>query len=394
MARTASVSEIDIFTAIKIIAERTGAELTGPKGPSKYAIRKYLMEAKPGEAMPSYGLIEKALRELSQLLAAGNVIDDLINAEALARAVTEADIDIDAAERLTNYLSEILRPIAKKLIDDAHAAASNRELELGIRLDEALRERDEYQQSAQVLNDQLLENTSQLNGIKIDLQAADIKNEILESNIAAQSEQVEILKTIAAHDREALEREREHHRNALHELSNAATQREHELNHQLKLSREANAALQNTVSTLSADKTALFDKHRAEIQQREALQSICNEQLTAINAAEQWRKELLAMVDELRAKANAQEQALRTLQRSESEYRNHAETLEQEYAAVQDRVTQLAGIEAELKIQLREKDVIAQSRIRELEGITAVLREALATREMSTTYSEQKKLDA
>lgn len=381
MARSASVSDLDIFTAVKILADDLALDLDAGERPSTYAIRKYLREAAPGEATPSYGLIKNALVELDQLLAAGNAIDELIHDDALVRSANSDDADSDAAERLTTYLSETLRPIAKKLLDDAQALTIGREFDLEMSLDEACRQRDEYQLSARTLSEQLLTHTRAWQQSKDELDTALATIDTLKATVTAQQNELSHLKTIATRDREALERERDHHRTTLDSQRDAATQREHELNNQLRLAREAHAALQNTVATLSADKSALYDQHRSEIQQREALQSICNEQLTAINAADQWRKELLASLDEMREQNNAQTHSIRALQRSEVELRERAETAEAEVKRLTDRVADLTQNEIVLKTNLREAEIQLTSRIREFENLSGLLKESLTARD-------------
>lgn len=282
---------------------------------------------------------------------------------------------------LEPHLSDTLRPVAKKLFDDAHASAVNRERDLEISLDDANRERESLQNRARTLSDQLRTHAQDLQQTREELATALAHLETEKAIITSQQNEIAHLKTIATRDRDALDREREHHRQALQKLQDELNQRDQKYAHDLRLEREANAVLNQTIATLSADRTALFDKHRAEIQQREALQTICNEQLTAINATEQWRQELMASLDELRKQNTEQAHALRELRRSDEEWRAKSGSLEDENKILDARVKAFVENEAQLKIQLRESDIISQSRIRELESINSVLKETLTARD-------------
>ena len=363
MARTASVSDLEIFSVVRFLTGQLGGR------PSVYAIRKEIVDEEPGRPAPSYGLIKGALQRLDQLLALGHSMEDITGELSIARAERTSDPD-DAVDRLVAYLTGILTPVASKLFKDAQAMATHREDQLEIDLDRANSEVESLRTKAKGLSDEL-------SAVRLDLQSerdafrdVSSNNESLRATVTAQASEIAHLKTLSDRDRDALDRSRESHKEAMQKTHEEYARQRSEQSSLYEKERKANSALQYSNASLIADKSALLERLRFETEQRESAQRICGEQSIAIEAAKNVNFELQASLEAQRAEILKLSSLIEALRSEDSVLRAKFETINAENAMLRENA-----------LRMREENIQLTSRTRELEGVTVVLRESIAARD-------------
>lgn len=348
MARTASVSDLAIYTTVHTLTQRHGQR------PTPYAIRKALIADAPHGTAPSYGLIHGALERLDALLATGSTLEALASEGEAQRAVGNTDVD-DQSERVSTYLAELVRPIAEKLLKDAQLRATSQETELTQLLDEAYRERDELQVSARTLGDQLLTTTRALTSTKAELATAIADSDTLRATTEALHGQVEHLKALMTRDRDALERERDNHRTALAKTSEDADRRVADVNAKLDRERETVTLLQDTIARLGADNAGLTEKLAGTTQQVALAERTTQEAQREIRRLQQEHEIAIASLAELQEANTALEHSVRALQINENHWRTQAA---QKAAATEKLQSEkLEGLQREYALKARSDEL-------------------------------------
>jgi chromosome segregation ATPase len=333
MARPASVTDVEIFKTVNTLAIATGQR------PTPYAIRQALSGRSPTFTAPSYGLIRNALERLDALLATGYSLDKLIgNAEASIDTISATD---DAGERLTNYLTTLVRPIAEQLISETHARAEAQDTALTAQLDAAYQERDEVTGHLQVATEQLQTSLHELHMLKDSYGLVSAERDTHGATINALRDEVAHLKSVMDRDRDALERHRTDSAELLKKAQEAATNREREFNQVLLQRDQTITELHGRIAELTGKAASLNEQLSATARTQDALNEQLAQQRRDVTALRAENATQRADLEEQTKNLASLENGNRALYASETQWRTEAE---HRGAALQTTLAELATL--------------------------------------------------